>query len=312
MGALVTVWSASSVAGPAVATLLLLALSPSELLLVDATTFFISAVVLSRLPLDREERVPAVPVAAVAPSPVVAADDVNLAIVAGSPVTAPDSATPIAHGVRAGLRAAREIDGLSAVIGVGVAATLAFSLMNVAEPLLATDELNAGGAGFALLVCLYGVGSTLGTLRGQADLRFLIVSLAGGGLLLCASALAQSLPFAAVTFLGTGLFGGAVMSSDHQLVARLAPAAIRGRVFGVRDSLDAMAFCTAFAGGGLIASLGGSRAVFAVSGGGALLVAALATVALRHTRVADAAPGYQRRPRQTGRRARGARRPAGY
>jgi MFS family permease len=144
------------------------------------------------------------------------------------------------------------------------------------------------------------------------DLRFLIVSLAGGGLLLCASAFAQSLPFAAITFLGTGLFGGAVMSSDHQLVARLAPAEIRGRVFGVRDSLDAMAFCTAFAGGGLIASLGGSRAVFAVSGGGALLVAALATVTLRHTRVAAAAPGYQRRGRQTGRRARGARRPAGY
>jgi MFS family permease len=309
MGALVTVWSASSVAGPAVATVLLLALSPSDLLLVDAATFLISAVVLSRLPLDREE---AVPVAPAAPRPVVALDEVNLAIAAGTLVPAQDIEAPIAHGVRAGLRAAREVDGLSAVIGVGVAATLAFSLMNVAEPLLATDELKAGGAGFALLVCLYGVGSTLGTLRGKADLRFLIVSLAGGGLLLCASAFAQSLLFAAVTFLGTGLFGGAVMSSDHQLVARLAPAEIRGRVFGVRDSLDAMAFCTAFAGGGLIASLGGSRAVFAVSGGGALLVAALATVTLRHTRVAAAAPGYQRRGRQTGRRARGARRPAGY
>jgi MFS family permease len=312
MGALVTVWSASSVAGPAVATVLLLALSPSELLLVDAATFLISAVVLSRLPLDREEAVPAVPAVSAAPRAVAASDDVNLAIAAGTLVTAQDGEAPVAHGVRAGLRAAREVDGLSAVIGVGVAATLAFSLMNVAEPLLATDELNAGGAGFALLVCLYGVGSTLGTLRGKADLRFLIVSLAGGGLLLCASALAQSLPFAAVTFLGTGLFGGAVMSSDHQLVARLAPAEIRGRVFGLRDSLDAMAFCTAFAGGGLIASLGDARAVFAVSGGGALLVAALATVALRHTRVAAAAPGYQRRGRQTGRRARGARRPAGY
>jgi MFS family permease len=196
MGALVTVWSASSVAGPAVAAVLLLALSPSELLLVDAATFLISAVVLSRLPLDREGTVPRA---------VAASDDVNLAIAAGSLVTTQDSDAPIGHGVRAGLRAARDVDGLSAVIGVGVAATLAFSLMNVAEPLLATDELNAGGAGFALLVCLYGVGSTLGTLRGQADLRFLIVSLAGGGVLLCASALAQSLAFAAVTFLATGL-----------------------------------------------------------------------------------------------------------
>jgi MFS family permease len=282
MGALVTVWSAASVAGPALAALLLLGLSPSDLLLVDALTFLASAVVLSRLPLDREEAAPPQHVE-----------------------------VPVAHGVRAGLRAARAVHGLSAVVGAGVAATLTFSLMNVAEPLLATEELDAGGVGFAVLVCVFGVGSTLGTLRGRADLRHLAWSLAGGGLLLGASAFAQSLAVAAITFLGTGVFAGAAMSSDHQLVARLAPAAIRGRVFGLKDSLDAVAFCTAFAGGGLLASLTDSRVVFAVSGVGALLAAALATMALRHTRVTGAAPGRQR-GRQTGRRARGARRPAGF
>jgi len=306
MGALVTVWSAASVAGPALATVLLLVLSPSSLLLVDAATFFVSALVLSRLPLDRVETVPTVP------RPVDVPQDGNLAIAAGELLPAQAGDAPLAHGVRAGLRAARAVDGLSAVVGVGAAATLAFSLMNVAEPLLATDELDAGGAGFALLVTLYGVGSTLGTMRGRPELGVLIASLAGGGLLLCASALAQSLPFAAATFLATGLFAGAVMSSDHQLVARLAPAEIQGRVFGLKDSLDAIAFCAAFVVGGLIASVSDSRVVFAVSGGGALLAAGLATVMLHRTRVAAAAPGVQRRGRQTGRRARGARRPAGY
>jgi MFS family permease len=300
MGALVTVWSLASVTGPALAAGLLLALSPSSLLLVDAATFFISALVLSRLPLDRVRR------------PAAVSEDGNLALAAGERVPAQVSDAPVDHGVRAGLRAARAVDGLSAVVGVGAAATLAFSLMNVAEPLLATDELDAGGAGFALLVGLYGVGSTLGTMRGRAELGILIVSVAGGGLLLCASALAQSLPVAAATFLATGLFAGAVMSSDHQLVARLAPAAIQGRVFGLKDSLDALAFCAAFVGGGLIASVADSRAVFAVSGGGALLAAGLATVMLHRTRVATAAPNALRRGRQTGRRARGARRPAGY
>jgi MFS family permease len=303
MGALVTVWSLASVTGPALAAGLLLALSPSSLLLVDAATFFISALVLSRLPLDRVETVR---------RPAVVSEDGNLALAAGERVPAPVSDAPVDHGVRAGLRAARAVDGLSAVVGVGAAATLAFSLMNVAEPLLATDELDAGGAGFALLVGMYGVGSTLGTMRGRAELGILIVSVAGGGLLLCASALAQSLPVAAATFLATGLFAGAVMSSDHQLVARLAPAAIQGRVFGLKDSLDALAFCVAFGGGGLIASLSDSRAVFAVSGGGALLAAGLATVMLHRTRVAAAGPNALRRGRQTGRRARGARRPAGY
>jgi MFS family permease len=320
MGALVTIWSAASVAGPALGAALLLALSPSALLLVDAATFLISATVLSQLALDHPQavrdavvvgRLPVDRPEAV-PSAVAASDNVNLAIAAGELVTAQDGDAAIGHGVRAGLRAARDVDGLGAVVSAGVAATLAFSLMNVAEPLLATDELDAGGAGFALLVCLFGIGSTVGALQGRADLQILLASLAGGGLLLCASALAQSLPVAAATFLGTGLFAGAVMSSDHQLVARLAPVEIRGRVFGLKDSLDAIAFCSAFVAGGLIASLGDSRAVFAASGAGALLVAILAAAMLRHTRVTAAAPGYQRRGRQTGRRAPSARRPAGY
>ncbi|MDX6705518.1 MAG: hypothetical protein QOI48_1364 [Solirubrobacteraceae bacterium] len=301
MGALVTIWSASSVVGPALASALLLVLSPSALLLVDAATFLISAVVLSRLALDREGSVPAT---------TFASDAVVLPIAAGGLVQDVDA--PVAHGVRAGVRAARAVNELSAVVGAGIGATLAFSLMNVAEPLLATEELDAGGVGFALLICLFGVGSTIGTLYGRANLRVLLASLAGGGLLLCVSALAQSLPFAGLTFLATGLFAGAVMSSDHQLVARLAPDAIRGRVFGLKDSLDAMAFCMAFVVGGLIASLSDSRVVFAVSGIGALLVAALTTALLRRTRLAAAAPGYQRRGRQTGRRAPSPRRPAGY
>ena len=279
MGALVTTWSAASVAGPAVGAALLLAVSPSALLLLDAATFAVSAVVLSRLALDGEEP---------AGDAVAASDNVNLAIAAGELVTAHDADAAVGHGVRAGLRAARGVAGLGAVVGAGAAATLAFSLMNVAEPLLATDELDAGGAGFALLVCAYGIGATVGSLRGRADAQFLVGSLAAGGLALCASAIAATLPVATATFLATGLFAGAVMSSDHQLVTRMAPAAIRGRVFGLKDSLDSLAFCTAFVGGGVIATLGGSRAVFAVSGAGALLVAVLAAVVLRGARVQPA------------------------
>ncbi len=269
MGALVMIWSAASVAGPALGAALLLGVSTSVLLLLNAATFVASALVLNRLSLDREETVHG----AVATS-----DNMNLAIAAGELVTAHEADVAIGHGVRAGLRAAHAVHGLSAIVGAGAAATLAFSLMNVAEPLLATDDLDAGEAGFALLVCAFGIGSTLGALRGRADVRLLVGGLAGGGLALCASAVVPSLALAALTFLVTGLFAGAVMSTDHQLVARIAPDAIRGRVFGLKDSLDSMAFCAAFAGGGVIASIGGSRAVFAVSGCGALLVAGAAAL----------------------------------
>ncbi|MEA2138746.1 MAG: hypothetical protein QOG56_1896, partial [Solirubrobacteraceae bacterium] len=280
MAALVTIWSASCVIGPALGAGLLLALSPSALLVVNAATFLASAAILARLPLDRSTAVA---------SPIAPHDNVGLAIAAGELVTSRDGDAQIGHGVRAGLRAAHDVGGLSAVVGAGVAATFALSLMNVAEPLLATDELHAGGAGFALLVCVYGVGSTIGAMRGRASLRLLLGCLAGGGMAMCGSALASSLPIAAVTFLATGLFGGAVMSADHQLVTRLAPEAVRGRVFGLKDSLDAIAFCSAFVGGALIAAAADSRAVFAVGGAVALLVAGLAAAMLRRARVPSAA-----------------------
>ena len=66
-------------------------------------------------------------------------------------------------------------------MGAGAAATLAFSMMNVAEPLLARAELGAGGAGFALLVCAFGIGSTVGALRGRADGWVLLATLAPVG-----------------------------------------------------------------------------------------------------------------------------------
>ena len=46
-----------------------------------------------------------------------------------------------------------------------------------------------------------------------------------------------------MTFLLTGVFAGAFMSSEHQMIARHAPDAVLGRVFGLKDSLDAVALC---------------------------------------------------------------------
>jgi MFS family permease len=252
MGALVASWSAAGMIGPALGAALLVVLSPTDLLLVNAATFLLSAIVLSRLAIDR-------------PAP--------------RAVPAPDAA-PVTHGVRAGLSAARAVPGLTVILGAGVAATLAFSLMNVAEPLLARGELKTGAAGFALLVCAFGVGSTIGAVRGRADGWTMLATLTGGGLALAASALVPSVALAAATFLATGVFAGAFLSSEHQLVARLAPEAVLGRVFGLKDALDAAALCTAFVVGALIASHSDARVVFAVSGASALIVAVLATVLL--------------------------------
>lgn len=247
MGALVASWSAAGMIGPALGAGLLVVLSPSTLLLVNAATFLVSAIALSRLPIGR------------------AAPD------------APDAPGTDDGGVRAGLRAARAVPGLGVVVAAGGAATLAFSLMNLAEPLLARAELKTGAAGFAVLVCIFGIGSTVGALCGRADGWAMLATLAGGGLALLASAFVPSVQLAALTFLATGLCCGIFMSCEHQLVNRLAPSDALGRVFGLKDSLDATALCVAFAGGGLIASIADARVTFAVSGAAALLVAVAAT-----------------------------------
>jgi hypothetical protein len=252
MGSLVASWSAAGMIGPGLGAALLAVVSPAELLLVNAATFLVSAIVLGRLRLDRPAR------AAVAP-----ADE-----------------SSVAHGVRAGVRAARGVSGLSVIVCTGAAATLAFSLMNLAEPLLARAELKTGAAGFALLVCVFGIGSTIGALCGRAEGWTMLITLTGGGLALAASAVVPSVELAAATFLATGVFAGAYLSSEHQLVARLAPEEALGRVFGLKDALDATALCAAFVVGALIVSHSDARVAFAVSGIAALMVAVVAIVML--------------------------------
>jgi hypothetical protein len=264
--------------GPGLGAGLLVVLSPANLMLVNAATFLVSAIVLARLPIDAPARGAAV---------AVAEDE------------------PVAdHGIRAGLKTLRGVPGLGVIVGAGAAATLAFSMMNVAEPLLARAELGTGGAGFALLVCAFGVGSTIGALRGRADGWALLATLAGGGIALIASALAPSVGLAAATFLVTGIFAGLFMSSEHQMIVRLAPQAVLGRVFGLKDSLDAVALCAAFVGGALLASHSDARVVFAVSGAAALLVAVVSTGLLlragvvARVRIAIGARGNDARPQR--------------
>ena len=272
MGALVASWSAAGMIGPGLGAGLLVVLSPADLMLVNAATFLLSAIVLGRLPID-------------APARAAAAAAVAAAGVADADAAGGDEEPFADHGIRAGLRVLRGIPGLAVVVGAGAAATLAFSMMNVAEPLLARAELGAGGAGFALLVCAFGVGSTVGALRGRADGWVLLATLAAGGVALVASALVPSVGVAAATFLVTGIFAGAFMSSEHQMIARLAPPAVLGRVFGLKDSLDAVALCAAFVGGALIASHSDARVVFAGAGAAALIVALVSTVLLLRTGV---------------------------
>lgn len=243
VGVSVTLWSAATLAGPALGAGLLLFAPVETLLLLNAASFAISAVTLLGLPLDGP---------AVASIP----DDHEQrdAIAAGHD-----------HPIQ-GLRAIRQVPGLSLVIATTAGMTLALGLVNVAEPLLATGPLDAGAAGFSLLVAVFGVGATIGATQGRASLSRLLTAVLASAIVMVLIALAPTIAVAAVLFTASGWCEGLSISSEQRLITAIAPERILGSTFGFKDALDSGALLVAYLASAALAQATGPRTVFAVSG----------------------------------------------
>jgi MFS family permease len=247
------------IAGPAAAALVLLIGGPETILLGNAATFALSAVVLTRMHFG-----------------------------AAPTLEDPQQARPgLMREAREGLRALRGMVGIRAIIAGSGALLLFAGLFNVAELPFATDELDAGDAGFAVLATVYGFGFVAGSLSGSrgGDLpvlkrRFLGgVGLVGAGFIACgvAPSLASALPAFALAGVGNGL----ILVYERLLIQTTVDDTLMARVFGVKDGLTAWAFAAAFlAAGGLIEALG-VRTVLIIAGVGALVVWVVTAFALR-------------------------------
>jgi len=179
-----------------------------------------------------------------------------------------------------GMRSAAQIRGVRTLLVIATLSVLAGSLMNVAEPLLATGPLHAGNSGYSLLVAVYGVamivgslvltraGSSLGGLRGRLLLG---LGLQGAGMV--GSAAAPSLAWAAASFAVTGAGNALIIGADIRLVQELVHERLLGRVFGLRDMLANIAFVVAFLSAAAVLAALGIRAVFALGGGGLVMLA---------------------------------------
>ena len=249
------------IAGPAVAALVFLVGGPETILAGNAATFAISAVVLS-----------------------------GMRFGAAPAVEDPLQARPgLIREARDGLRALRGMAGIRAVVAGSGALLLFAGLFNVAELPFATDELDAGDAGFALLAAVYGFGFVVGSLSGSRGgalpvlkRRFLAgIGLVGAGFIACgfAPTLASALPAFALAGIGNGL----ILVYERLLIQTTVDDTLMARVFGVKDGLTAWAFAAAFlAAGGLIEALG-VRTVLVLAGAGALLVWFITSIVLRAT-----------------------------
>jgi MFS family permease len=228
--------------GPAVAAGMLLVAGPELVLALDAVTFAVSALLMSRL---RGH------VAGVRPAERAADAPTNVAGVLREPL------------VR------------SLVLTSG-AVMLVAGATNVAELVLASDQLGGGRSGFALLVAAFGCGMLAGSLLGpRADealrRRYLAaIALLGAGLLTTAAS--PVLPLAMLAFSVAGIGNGLFLVTVRVLMHKLIPEPAHGRAFGLLDAIDSWGFGAAIVGGGALAATLGGRATFAIAGAVALVV----------------------------------------
>jgi MFS family permease len=248
--------------GPALAAVVLLAVDADTLVLVDGITFALSAAALTTLPFGgRPERA----------------------------VSAEEERPSLLADAREGIRAARELPGVSTLILASSAVLLFAGMLNVAELLFARNELDVGDSGFSILVALGGagivIGSSLGARSGtlaEQRRRYL-----AGVLLLGAALLALSVTpefaIACPVVLLVGIGNGLVLVYGRVLIQRIVPEHLLGRVFGIKDALLSGAFAVAFLTAGALVSLIGTREVLAAAGAGAAIVWMVAGLLLRRS-----------------------------
>ncbi len=265
MGASVTIFSASMLAGPAIGAGVLLFASAETLLMANAASFLISAVVIWGLPLDREPR-------------------------RASGGETDEDEGDRRRSVRDGWRAMGDIRGLRLVVVLGASTALSLSMVNVAEPLLATGPLNAGAAGFSALIACFGIGAVGGSLAGRAQMGRFIGAVIACGVVLVMIGLAPSLLVAAPLMALAGYLDGVMSSSDQRLIADMTEEDQRGQAFGVKHSLDASGVVVGFLLGGVLATASGPRPVFWVSGAVTAVFGVFALVRSRALRDAATNP----------------------
>lgn len=195
----------------------------------------------------------------------------------------------------AGVHAVTETPGLGVLIGVAALVVLTGAMFNVLAPLLATGPLHAGGSGYSVLMALYGTGMVAGSwgnARAGSELGALrrrwIFGIGVSGLAMVGAALAPNFAAALVAFTLIGLAENLLVGPEMRLVQELVAERLLGRVFGLKDVLENVAFVSAFLGAGALLTLAGVRAVFVGAGVLTVALAAVAALSFRAHHAPDA------------------------
>lgn len=274
----------AEVLGPLLAAALLPLLGTAGVLLVDAASFLLSAVLLSRLP--ALGRPPAVP------RPEVPQPEVPQPEVPGLPAAGPEAAGLPAAG-RGLLAQARHGLGYIwstrpvRIVALGFCGVVAVNgIDDVALVVLATDTFRAGESAVALLLGAVGVGLLVGyalLARGAVRVGMPALLVAGFavssvGNLLTGLAGAVAAAFAVQAVRGLGL--AAMDVASNTLLQRLVPDALLGRVFGNLYGLVGVAAGLSYLGGGLLLDATSAPVTLVLAGAAGTVITALVALTL--------------------------------
>lgn len=237
------------VLGPAIGGLIVSIMSIRAALLVDALTFVVSVVLLTRLP---------------------ALPPVSSALENTTQTFLRDTLSGLAYLAR---------HRIVRAVAFALFLTVTFAAVdNVTLVFLARNSLNAGATGYGILASVFGAGmilSPLIVLRWKARLTTAVLLLAGmllDGLGTLLTGLAPFLVIAMLTQCLAGAGNGFENVGSDTLIQQTVPRAMLGRVFGITYSGISVALGLAYAGGGALLLFLSPRMVFVLAGGGVIVV----------------------------------------
>jgi MFS family permease len=242
--------------GPALAAVGFPLVGGDGIMMINAATFAISALVLAAIPFGQK----------------VAGEELG----GGSFI----------REVREGLQIATRGPLVRTVVIASTGIILFASMLNVAELPLAHD-LGAGASGFAVLLMAQGIGVVAGSLSGarKGGLGEYKLRYAAGAAAVAAGLVAMSvLPWygaVLVAFVGFGVGNGLVVVHERLIFQLSIPQRLMGRAFALLDALGAWGFVTAYLVAGATVSALGARGAVGIAAAGAVGVVLYAATALR-------------------------------
>jgi MFS family permease len=255
--------------GPAAAAGLLLISSAPVVLIANAATFLVSALMLGGIDLGPHGVEPE------------AAEEA-------------EQRSSVWSETQAGVRTVARLPGVPVLMSIAALVVLTGAMFNVVAPLLAVGPLHAGGSGYGMLMTLYGGGMVAGSwvnARAGSDVASLrrrwLLGIALSGATIALAGVAPNLAVAVVAFAFIGLGENLLVGPEIRLMQEMVAERLHGRAFALKDVLENIAFVVAFTCTGALLALAGTRVVFVASGLLTLGISLLGAIAFRERRAGE-------------------------